>query len=122
MPIADSCSAAKAPSLDHLVGAQQNRWGYGKTERLGGLAVHDHLKFCWKLHREIVRLLAAQNAIDINRGATNKVYPIDSVGLSSSNPLRLPMRFGSAFPWAPWPMRCLIAIQAPTSLNTASRS
>jgi hypothetical protein len=29
--------------FDDLVGAQQNRWGYGKTERLGGLEVQDHL-------------------------------------------------------------------------------
>jgi hypothetical protein len=29
--------------------------GYGKTERLGGLAIHDHLKFRRKLHREIAR-------------------------------------------------------------------
>ena len=59
-----------------LVGAQQNRWGYGKTERLGGLAVQDHLKFCRKLHRQIARLLAAQNAIDISGGATNGVYRV----------------------------------------------
>jgi hypothetical protein len=32
-------------SFDHLVGAQSNRWGYGKTERLGCLEVHDHLEF-----------------------------------------------------------------------------
>ena len=29
--------------FDHLGGAQQNRWGYGKVERLGGLEVQDHL-------------------------------------------------------------------------------
>jgi hypothetical protein len=37
-------------SLDQLVGTQPNRWGYGKTERLGGLEVHDHLKFCRQLN------------------------------------------------------------------------
>ena len=26
--------------FDHLVGAQPNRWGYRKAERLGGLEVH----------------------------------------------------------------------------------
>ena len=66
--------------FDHLGGAQHNRWGYGKTERLGGLEVEDHLEFCRKLHREIARLLAAQNAIDISGGATVGVYLIDSVG------------------------------------------
>ena len=34
--------------FDHLVGAQQYRWGYGKTERRGGLEVQDHLEFCRK--------------------------------------------------------------------------
>ena len=50
--------ANRAALLDHLVGAQPNRWGYGKAERVGGLAVHDHLKLWRKLHREIARLLA----------------------------------------------------------------
>jgi hypothetical protein len=66
--------------FDLLVGAQQNRWGHGKTERLGGLEVHDHFEFCRKLHREIARLLAAQDAIDIGGGATPVVYPVVSVG------------------------------------------
>src|SRR6516162_9468489 len=51
--------------LDHLVGAQQNRWRHGKAERVGGLAVHDHLELGRKLHREITRLLAAQDAIHV---------------------------------------------------------
>src|SRR6516164_3922768 len=66
--------------FDDLVGAQQNRWGYGKTERVGSLAVHDHLELGRKLHREIARLLAAQDAIHIGGGATPGVYPVDSVG------------------------------------------
>ena len=49
-----------------LGGAQQYRWGYGKAERRGGLAVHGHLEFCRKLHREIASFRAAQNAIDIS--------------------------------------------------------
>src|SRR5262249_43180524 len=39
--------------FDDLGGAQQNRWGYRKAERLGGLEVHDHLEFRRELHREI---------------------------------------------------------------------
>jgi hypothetical protein len=30
--------------FDHLVGAQHDRWGYGKAKRLGGLEVQDHLE------------------------------------------------------------------------------
>src|SRR6516162_4343135 len=67
-------------SLDHLVGAQHYRWGYRKAERLGGLAVHDHLEPGRKLHREIARFLAAQDAIDIGGGATIVVYHVGSVG------------------------------------------
>ena len=59
-----------ADSFDHLISAQQYRWGYGKAERRGGLAVHDHLEFCRKLHRKIARLRAAQDAIDVGGGAT----------------------------------------------------
>src|SRR5215470_11082368 len=73
-PTPDSCVAAKARLLDHLVGAQQNRLRYRKAKRLGGLEVHGHLKFCRKLHREIARLRAAQNAINISGGPTKVVY------------------------------------------------
>ena len=44
--------------LDHLIGANPNRWGYGKAERLGGLEVHDHLELGRELHWEIARLRA----------------------------------------------------------------
>src|SRR5215831_11406478 len=66
--------------FDDLGGAQQNRWGYGKAECLGGLAVQDHLKFCRELHREIARLLAAQDAIHIGGGTTVVVSRVESVG------------------------------------------
>jgi len=69
-----------SPSLDHLVGAQHDRWGYGKTERRGGLAVQDHFKIGRKLHREIARLLAAQDAIHIGGGTTPVVYHVGSAG------------------------------------------
>src|SRR5262249_17025044 len=73
-------ASARAALLDHLISAQQNRQWHLKTERGGGLSVHDHLELGRKLHREIARLLAAQNAIDIGGGATKVVYPVDSVG------------------------------------------
>src|SRR6516165_982299 len=80
VPGTDSCTATKIRLFDDLVGAQQDRWGYGKAECRGGLAVHDHLEFCRKLHREIARLCAAQDAIDISGGATKDVCQVVSVG------------------------------------------
>jgi hypothetical protein len=62
--------------LDHLVGSQQNRGGYGKPKRLGGLAVYDHLELGWKLHREIARLRAAQDTIDIDRKGAAWFAPV----------------------------------------------
>src|SRR6516165_5939664 len=51
--------------------------GYGKAERRGGLAVHDHLEPGRELHREIARLRAAQNPINISGGATPGVYQVN---------------------------------------------
>src|SRR5262252_7497772 len=65
--------------VDHLVSAKQNRSGHREAKRLGGLEVHGHLEFHRKLHREIARLCAAQNAVDIGGGATKDVYRVDSV-------------------------------------------
>ena len=44
-----SCKPGRHNSLarglfDHLVGAKQNRRGYRKAKRPGGLEVHDHLE------------------------------------------------------------------------------
>jgi len=60
--------------------ATASRWGYRKAERLGGPSVRDHLELGRKLHREIARIRAAQNAIDIGSGATKEVYPVGSIG------------------------------------------
>ena len=60
-------------------GVKQYSMGYRKA-RFGGLEVHDHLEFCRKPHREIARLRAAQNAIDISGGTTNGVCQVVSVG------------------------------------------
>src|SRR5262249_35239284 len=66
--------------FDHLIGAQHYGWGYHKAKRAGGLEIQDHLELGRKLHREITRLLAAQNAINIGGGGTKEVYRVDSVG------------------------------------------
>src|SRR5262249_60669350 len=40
----------------------------------------DHLELGRQLHREIARLFAAQDAINIRGGTTKGVYSVDSVG------------------------------------------
>ena len=85
--------------FDLLIRAQQNRCGHRKAERLRGLELHDHLKFGWKLHREIARLFAAQDAIDIGGGATPGVYQVGSVGEQAAvfNKLRSANMIGARF-------------------------
>ena len=52
------CDGARS-LFDHLIGAQQKRWAYRKAERLRGLEVHDHLKFCRELNGKLRWLCAA---------------------------------------------------------------
>jgi hypothetical protein len=54
--------------------------GTARPSAVAVSAVHDHHELGRKLHREIARLLAAQNAINIGGGATKEVYRVGSVG------------------------------------------
>jgi hypothetical protein len=45
-----NCFALRDFLFHHLVGAEQNRLRHIQTERLGGLEVQDHLKFCRELN------------------------------------------------------------------------
>src|SRR5258708_7074833 len=58
--------------FDHLVGAPQKHGRHVEADRLGGLQVDDKLELGRKLSRQVVRLRAAQDAVDIVRGATPK--------------------------------------------------
>ena len=74
-PKADMCGAARdvrfGPiadiwlSLDHLVGEQQERLGKREAERLGRLKIDDEFKLDWRLHWQIARRLAFEDAINI---------------------------------------------------------
>src|ERR1700680_3914116 len=55
-----------APSFDHLVGATQQRKRDGQAERLGSLEIDDQFDFGDLLNRQVGRLLALENAADVN--------------------------------------------------------
>jgi hypothetical protein len=55
--------------FDHLIGAQQEGLGHLEAEHLGGGEIEDQVELGRLLDRQVAGLCAAQNLIDIVRGA-----------------------------------------------------
>src|SRR5262249_18541206 len=73
-----------ASSLDHLVGARQERLRDRQAERLSGGEIDDKIKLGRLLDRDVTRLRAAQNLVDIIGGASILVRDAWSIGHQTS--------------------------------------
>ena len=69
-----------APLLDHLVGTGKQRRRDLKAERLGRLQVDHELVLGRRLHRQVGRLLALENTVDVAGCTPVLVDEIRSIG------------------------------------------
>jgi hypothetical protein len=59
------CRAAKNQLFDDLVGEREKLVRDSQANRLGGRDVDHQLIFDWRLHRQVGRLLAFEDTVDI---------------------------------------------------------
>ena len=67
----DRMRRSKVRLFDHLVGAGKQRRRHGQSKRLRRFEIDHQFVLGWRLHRQVSRLLALEDAIDVACCARN---------------------------------------------------
>src|SRR5262245_40060755 len=70
--------------LEHLVGAGEQRWGYGEAERFRHKQVYDEIELGRLLDRDVAWLRSAQDLVDEVAGAPVEAREVRSIGHETS--------------------------------------
>ena len=85
-------------SLDHLVGAAEQRQRNGDAERLSRLEINNHFNFCGLLNWKLRRLCAMKNLADIDASWTICVDEIGAITDQTASPSEVAKFGASRFP------------------------
>jgi hypothetical protein len=83
VPTRDSCTAAKAQLINHLVGDGEQRRRHIKSGFLDGLEVNEKFELHWRLDGKLARFRALENAVDVRRRTWEL---IDDMSLQRTTP------------------------------------
>src|SRR5205085_2971878 len=70
--------------FDHLVGGEQELWRNFEADRLCGLEIDDQIEFDRPQHRQVGRLLALQDATDVDADLAERVRKARAVARESA--------------------------------------
>jgi hypothetical protein len=66
--------------FDHLIGAGEQHWRHFEAEQPCGRGVDDQLELGGRLHRQVGRLLALEDAVDVAGGTPELIGIVRPVG------------------------------------------